>query len=285
MTHLQSTSIPSSPETLWDVDPDDRGDAFALPLEHAHVWGVSPAPTAHRDWVAHGGDPRFYPYSLEEYGRLERWWIADLSAQPTATLEDELAHVTRQLVDQSLVTDDVLRLIGAAYDKPILEARAQWLAWEIKRRNALPDPPLRGWSIPADFIQRLKTSMDLPGFLMGRFGVELRQKGRDWWGCCPFHAEDTPSFVVHTATPSWHCFGACQQSGDVFDWLLASGEVRTWRAAIEYVADYLHVAMPKPPEPAKQARNGAPGVSAEQNTAKHPAETLRRGADLGIPSL
>ena len=45
--------------------------------------------------------------------------------------------------------------------------------------------------------------------------VLLRQKGRLFWGLCPFHGEKTPSFKVDPATQLWHCFG-CGLGGDVF---------------------------------------------------------------------
>ena len=41
--------------------------------------------------------------------------------------------------------------------------------------------------------------------------VELKQKGRDLWGCCPFHEERTPSFKVDPSAGSWYCFGACRK--------------------------------------------------------------------------
>ena len=37
--------------------------------------------------------------------------------------------------------------------------------------------------------------------------VMLRQRGREFWGCCPFHGEKTPSFKVSPSTGLWHCFG------------------------------------------------------------------------------
>ena len=37
--------------------------------------------------------------------------------------------------------------------------------------------------------------------------VELRQRGRDFWGCCPFHHEKSPSFHIMPETGLWKCFG------------------------------------------------------------------------------
>ena len=49
--------------------------------------------------------------------------------------------------------------------------------------------------------------------------VELRQRGREFWGCCPFHGEKTPSFKVNPDTGLWHCFG-CGKGGDVFSYVM-----------------------------------------------------------------
>ena len=48
--------------------------------------------------------------------------------------------------------------------------------------------------------------------------VELRQRGQDFWGCCPFHGEKSPSFKVNPSTGLWHCFG-CGEGGDVFSYV------------------------------------------------------------------
>ena len=40
-------------------------------------------------------------------------------------------------------------------------------------------------------------------------------------GCCPFHAEKTPSFHVSDTRGTFKCFG-CGQQGDIFDWLMLS---------------------------------------------------------------
>jgi DNA primase len=42
--------------------------------------------------------------------------------------------------------------------------------------------------------------------------VELTPQGSGYVGCCPFHHEATPSFVVVPARPVWYCFG-CGATG------------------------------------------------------------------------
>ena len=54
--------------------------------------------------------------------------------------------------------------------------------------------------------------------LIGR-RVELKRRGRAWWGCCPFHGEKTPSFQVDPDKGLWHCFG-CGKGGDALTFLM-----------------------------------------------------------------
>lgn len=46
-----------------------------------------------------------------------------------------------------------------------------------------------------------------------------RRSGNDWWGCCPFHGEKTPSFHVDGDKRFYYCFG-CHEKGDVIHFLM-----------------------------------------------------------------
>lgn len=51
--------------------------------------------------------------------------------------------------------------------------------------------------------------------------VKLRKSGRSHTGFCPFHPNTrTPAFVVFPETGTWRCFGACNEGGDVFRFLM-----------------------------------------------------------------
>ncbi len=51
-------------------------------------------------------------------------------------------------------------------------------------------------------------------------GCALKRSGTDWWGLCPFHAENTPSFSIYQKNRRWRfkCFG-CGVAGDAFDFV------------------------------------------------------------------
>ncbi len=45
--------------------------------------------------------------------------------------------------------------------------------------------------------------------------TKVIQKGKDYWCCCPFHEEKTPSCKINEELGSYYCFG-CGAKGDIF---------------------------------------------------------------------
>ena len=45
--------------------------------------------------------------------------------------------------------------------------------------------------------------------------TKLIKKGNDYWCCCPFHEEKTPSCKINNDLGSYYCFG-CGAKGDIF---------------------------------------------------------------------
>ena len=45
--------------------------------------------------------------------------------------------------------------------------------------------------------------------------TKIIQKGSDFWCCCPFHEEKTPSCKINEDQASFYCFG-CGAKGDIF---------------------------------------------------------------------
>ena len=63
----------------------------------------------------------------------------------------------------------------------------------------------------SDFLRNLKQKTDIVDVI--RSYVALDKKGGQYWACCPFHHEKTPSFAVSEDEQFYHCFG-CKESGD-----------------------------------------------------------------------
>ena len=58
---------------------------------------------------------------------------------------------------------------------------------------------------------------------------------RNLKSCCPFHAEDTPSFIWNKKALSFHCFGACGQNYDIIDVFMKKGS--TYIEAVQKLFD------------------------------------------------
>ena len=50
--------------------------------------------------------------------------------------------------------------------------------------------------------------------------ADLKRQGRLYKALCPFHNENTPSFIVDAEKNIWRCFGACSVGGDIFSFLM-----------------------------------------------------------------
>ena len=72
----------------------------------------------------------------------------------------------------------------------------------------------------------------------------------DWWACCPFHGEKSPSFHCEDRKGRYHCFG-CGVSGDHFKFLTELDGIG-FPEAVERVAEMAGVAMPARDEQAEQ---------------------------------
>ena len=68
-------------------------------------------------------------------------------------------------------------------------------------------------AIPEEVISEIKYRNDIETIISQY--VNLKRRGKNLVGLCPFHSEKTPSFTVYPESGSFYCFG-CGAGGDVF---------------------------------------------------------------------
>lgn len=98
---------------------------------------------------------------------------------------------------------------------------------------------------PVDLI---KSKLDLVQ-LVGGYVPGLKKSGRNWWACCPFHNEKTPSFCIWPEDDRWKCFG-CGLGGDAFAFVMRQ-ENLDFPGAIKLLAEKTGVQLddrPRRPE-------------------------------------
>jgi len=69
--------------------------------------------------------------------------------------------------------------------------------------------------------------------------VRLKKSGRNYFGLCPFHHEDSPSFSVSTDKQIFKCFG-CGEAGNVISFVMKTKNF-PFMDALKYLADRVHV--------------------------------------------
>lgn len=71
--------------------------------------------------------------------------------------------------------------------------------------------------IPEEAINDIRDRSDIVAVVDAY--VPLKKRGADFWGCCPFHQEKTPSFKVSPTRQAFYCFG-CKKGGNVFHFVM-----------------------------------------------------------------
>lgn len=67
-------------------------------------------------------------------------------------------------------------------------------------------------------IDRINDSVDLVEYV-GQY-IELEQRGKDYYGHCPLHEDNTPSFSINSEENYFYCF-SCHRGGGIIDYLKA----------------------------------------------------------------
>ena len=91
-----------------------------------------------------------------------------------------------------------------------------------------------------NFTDELRTRLSIVDVVGRR--VPLIKKGNNFWGCCPFHNEKTPSFSVNEEKGFYHCFG-CGEHGDIISFTMKTGNLE-FKEAIAELASQAGLKLP-----------------------------------------
>jgi len=101
--------------------------------------------------------------------------------------------------------------------------------------------------IPEHQVEEIRANTDIVDLISGF--VQLRKRGRNYIGLCPFHNEKTPSFTVSPDKQIYHCFG-CHAGGNAIRFLMDYKNISFVESVVE-LADNLGI---------KIEENSAPNV-------------------------
>ena len=68
-------------------------------------------------------------------------------------------------------------------------------------------------SVSKNDLEKIKNKIVLSSEIEKK--TKLTKKGKDFWCCCLFHKEKTPSFKINDEQGLFYCFG-CGAKGDIF---------------------------------------------------------------------
>ncbi|MDR3667222.1 MAG: DNA primase [Ignavibacteriaceae bacterium] len=91
--------------------------------------------------------------------------------------------------------------------------------------------------IPENKIEEIRSAVNIVD-IISEF-INLRKRGKNFLGICPFHNEKTPSFTVSEEKQIFHCFG-CHSGGNVFKFLMEYEKI-SFIESVKSVADRLGI--------------------------------------------
>lgn len=92
-----------------------------------------------------------------------------------------------------------------------------------------------------DFIAELKYRCDISEIASSY--MQLKRRGRNLVGLCPFHGEKTPSFNIYAENGSFYCFG-CGVGGDIITFVMKI-ENLDYMEAVKFLAQRVGMTIPE----------------------------------------
>ena len=91
-----------------------------------------------------------------------------------------------------------------------------------------------------ELIEEIKNANDIVD-VVSQY-VTLKRSGRNFFGLCPFHKEDSPSFSVSPDKQIFHCFG-CNVGGSVISFV-SKIENLDFKESLEMLAEKSNITLP-----------------------------------------
>ncbi|MDR3224460.1 MAG: DNA primase [Holosporales bacterium] len=117
-------------------------------------------------------------------------------------------------------------------------------------------------------VERIRNKL-LLSHVVGQ-DVQLKKKGREFVGCCPFHNEKTGSFFVNDDKGTYYCFG-CGAFGDIFEYVMKKRGLQ-FMQAVEMLADIAGIKLP-------EKREHGDGCSTQRKVLQKAAEFFKANLD------
>ena len=93
--------------------------------------------------------------------------------------------------------------------------------------------------IPQNTIDKIRDQADIVDVISRE--IELKKRGVNYFGVCPFHDENTPSFSVSPSKQIYHCFG-CGNGGNVFTFIMEFQKL-TFFESVKLLADRYSIVL------------------------------------------
>lgn len=91
-----------------------------------------------------------------------------------------------------------------------------------------------------DFLNELRMRCDIEQVISSY--VQLKRRGKNLVGLCPFHNEKTPSFTVYPESQSYYCFG-CGAGGEAINFIRRA-ENLDFTEAVRFLCEKAGMSMP-----------------------------------------
>jgi DNA primase len=117
--------------------------------------------------------------------------------------------------------------------------------------------------ISEDTIEKIRNTIDIVDVVSEY--VQLKKQGKNYFGLCPFHGENSPSFSVSTEKQIYHCFG-CGAGGNVFSFLMEI-EGLSFLESVKQAASRTNVELPESfdvPSSSKQSTHATKMIEAHE---------------------